>query len=240
MVDYFSSETVASLKANGPVPPKRVYDALVRVIDLLVPAVGLFVCLPLLVTVALLVKLSDGGPVLFRQQRTGKNGRPFSILKFRTMVVNAEQIGERFSLARNDPRVTRVGRFLREYHLDELPQLINVLKGEMSLVGPRPALAFQKDYYEAWELPRLLVAPGMTGLAQVIGGNSLDWDQRILLDVYYVRHRHFWLYIQILIKTFLRLFVKSGIYNREKKVQGWNRPVPEWYQGPQTPAPESR
>jgi lipopolysaccharide/colanic/teichoic acid biosynthesis glycosyltransferase len=107
----------------------------------------------------------------------------------------------------------------------------------MSLVGPRPALLFQQDYYEAWELPRLAVPPGMTGLSQVSGGNALNWDQRILIDVYYVRHRHFGMYVWILLQTVLQIFVKKGIYTADGTVKGWTRPVPDWYQeGGKAPA----
>ncbi|HOF89732.1 MAG TPA: sugar transferase, partial [Armatimonadota bacterium] len=128
-----------------------------------------------------------------------------------------------------DRRVTRVGKILREFHLDELPQLFNVLLGQMSLVGPRPALLFQQEYYEAWERPRLAVPPGMTGLSQVSGGNALNWDQRILIDVYYVRHRHIGMYLWILAQTVRQIFVKQGIYTADGTVKGWTRPVPDWY-----------
>jgi lipopolysaccharide/colanic/teichoic acid biosynthesis glycosyltransferase len=239
MVDCSSSKVIESLKVNSPVMEKPIYDALVRGIDLLVSAIGLVACSPVLLTIAVLVKISDGGPVFFRQERLGKAGRPISIIKFRTMVVNAEQIGNRWRMAKNDVRVTRVGRLLREYHMDELPQLFNVLRGEMSLVGPRPALVFQKDYYEPWELPRLMVVPGITGLSQVSGGNSLNWDQRIIIDVYYVRHRNIGMYARILSKTFLQLFLKHGVYNQDGKVQGWTRPVPDWYREHASPPQRS-
>jgi lipopolysaccharide/colanic/teichoic acid biosynthesis glycosyltransferase len=240
MIDFFSKEIVASLKANPPLAAKPVYDTVVRAIDVVASLTGLLLTSPLLCVIALLVKLGDGGSVFYRQERTGKGGRSFYILKFRTMVVNAEHIGAKLTLAKHDTRVTRVGRFLREFHLDELPQLVNVLWGQMSLVGPRPALAFQKDYYEAWELPRLHVAPGITGLSQVSGGNALDWDDRILIDVYYVRNRSFRMYFEILARTFLQLFARGGVYNRDQQVRGWNRPVPDWYQPSHSSPYESR
>lgn len=229
MIDYFRDDIVSALKANTPVPPRRLYDLVVRIVDVLVAGLGLLILSPFFCLIALATKLQDGGPVFFRQERMGKVGKPFFIIKFRTMVVNAEQVGQKWRIEKNDKRVTRIGKILREFHLDEFPQLINVLQGEMSLVGPRPALVFQKDYYDEWEMARLAVPPGMTGLSQVSGGNALNWDQRILIDVYYVRHRKFIMFCWILIQTFIQIFVKKGIYTKEGNVTGWTRPVPDWY-----------
>lgn len=227
MLNYLDSQIVASLKENGPLPRKPVYDFVVRLIDVMASGVGLLVISPLLGLIALGIKWQDGGPVFFRQDRAGRGGRGFRILKFRTMIVHAEKVGDGLSMTRNDPRVTRFGKFLREFHLDELPQLVHVLTGEMSLVGPRPALLFQKDHYEAWEMPRLSVAPGITGLSQVSGGNELNWDERIVIDVYFVRNRNPGMYVWVFAQTFLQLFVKKGIYASDGKVKGWTRALPQ-------------
>lgn len=240
MIDYFAPEIADELKANAPLPGKGLYDALVRAIDILAAGLALVVFGAPMLAIALAIKLGDGGPVFFRQERLGKGGRPFRIFKFRSMVVNAEQRGAKWRVAKGDARVTRVGKLLREFHLDELPQLFNVLAGQMSLVGPRPALVFQKDYYEAWEMPRLAVTPGMTGLSQVSGGNALNWDERILIDVYYVRHRNFGMYLSILMQTMMQIFVKKGIYTKDGTVKGWTRGVPDWYKEGQATAPPAR
>ena len=212
--------------------------------DLFISGIGIILLSPLLGVLALLIKLNDRGSVFFRQERLGRGGVPFRILKFRSMVIAAEQTGAKWQMTCNDPRVTRIGRILRDYHLDELPQLINVWRGEMSLVGPRPALVFQKDYYEPWEMPRLAVRPGMTGLSQISGGNQLNWDQRILIDVFYVRNRSLILLAYILLQTVLQLFVKKGIYTAEGGVKGWTRPIPKSYrknnQPPQAQQKETR
>src|SRR5699024_2740190 len=135
--------------------------------------------------ILLLIKLDDGGPAIFKQQRGGYKQKHFNIYKFRTMVVNAEKIGLGYKTEKNDPRITKIGRFLRKYSLDELPQLFNVLKGDMSIVGPRPALTVQTDKYNEYQLKRLDVKPGITGWAQVNGRNSLSWDERIKWDIEY-------------------------------------------------------
>ncbi len=230
--DYFAPEIVAHLRENEPLRAKPCYDGFLRAVDLAVSITGIIFLSPLLGVLALLVKIQDGGPVLFRQERLGRDGIPFAIFKYRTMIIDAETRGAKWQMTKNDSRVTRIGRFLRSYHLDELPQLINVLRGDMSLVGPRPALVFQKDYYEAWERPRLAVRPGITGLSQVSGGNRMNWDQRILVDVYYVRYRSFGMWAYILAKTVLAVFMKKGITTADGCVKGWTRPVPDWYRDP--------
>src|SRR5207245_7839728 len=138
---------------------------------------------------ALAVKLEGGGPVLYRQDRVGKDGVGFELLKLRTMVVGAEQQGAGFAVDRGDPRITRVGRVLRRLSLDELPQLWNVLRGDMSLIGPRPTLRYQVERYTPRQARRLEVKPGITGWAQIHGRAKLPWDERIELDVWYVEHR---------------------------------------------------
>ncbi len=229
MVDFYAPEIAAALKENPPLPRKTGYDLLVRAIDILAAGLALVVFGAPMLAIAIAIKLQDGGSVFFRQERMGKDGKAFRIFKFRSMIVNAEQTGAKWRMTKGDSRVTRIGKLLREFHLDELPQLFNVLSGQMSLVGPRPALMFQQDYYEAWEKPRLAVTPGMTGLSQVSGGNALNWDERILIDVYYVRHRTVGMYLSILIRTVLQIFVKKGIYTKDGAVKGWTRGVPDWY-----------
>jgi lipopolysaccharide/colanic/teichoic acid biosynthesis glycosyltransferase len=155
---------------------------------------------------ALAVKLEDGGPVLYRQSRVGKEGRDFELLKLRTMVVGAEKQGAGWAVDRDDPRITRAGRILRRLSIDELPQLWNVLRGEMSLVGPRPTLRYQVERYDERQRHRLDVKPGLTGWAQVNGRAALPWDERIELDLWYVEHRSPRLDLKILALTPLALF----------------------------------
>lgn len=177
-----------------------------RGLDVVVAGLGLIVASPVLALAALAIKLEDRGSVLYRQQRVGKDGGDFELLKLRTMVVGAEKLGAGYAVNRGDPRITRVGRVLRRLSLDELPQLWNILRGEMSVVGPRPTLRYQVDNYTARQRRRLEVAPGLTGWAQVNGRASLPWDERIELDVWYVEHRSIWLDLRILARTPLALF----------------------------------
>lgn len=217
---------------EAPAPPSRpVLDACFRLIDMVGAVSGLLLTLPIILAAAVAVKLEDGGPIFFRQQRLGLNGRSFSILKFRSMRVDASKTAARYRVARNDDRITRVGRILRDYHIDELPQLVNVAKGDMGLVGPRPTLLFHKDFYETWEMVRLAQRPGVTGLSQVLGANALSWDDRIVIDVWYVRNRSFGLYVWILLRTVLNLFGKHGVVNAQGEVKGWTRGVPKEYGG---------
>jgi len=180
-------------------------DALNRVADVAFAACGLVVSAPLLGAAALAIKLEDGGPVLYRQLRVGKDGREFELLKLRTMVVGAETRGAGFAVDEGDPRITRAGRVLRKLSLDELPQLWNVLKGDMSVVGPRPTLRYQVETYDDRQRRRLEVKPGLTGWAQVNGRARLPWPERIELDVWYVEHRSPRLDLVILARTPLAL-----------------------------------
>jgi lipopolysaccharide/colanic/teichoic acid biosynthesis glycosyltransferase len=177
-----------------------------RGLDVVVAGLGLIVASPVLALAALAIKLEDRGSVLYRQQRVGKDGGDFELLKLRTMVVGAEKLGAGYAVNRGDPRITRVGRALRRLSLDELPQLWNILRGDMSVVGPRPTLRYQVDNYTARQRRRLEVKPGLTGWAQVNGRASLPWDERIELDVWYVEHRSIWLDLRILARTPLALF----------------------------------
>jgi lipopolysaccharide/colanic/teichoic acid biosynthesis glycosyltransferase len=191
-----------------------------RALDVAAAAAGLVVTSPVLALAGAAVKLADGGPVLYRQLRVGKDGVEFELLKLRTMVVGAERQGAGFAVDRGDPRITRVGRLLRRLSIDELPQLWNVLRGDMSLVGPRPTLRYQVERYTAHQRRRLDVKPGITGWAQVNGRATLPWDERIELDVWYVEHRSGLLDLKILARTPLALF--RGTY--KGAAGGWGGP----------------
>jgi len=188
-----------------------------RALDVAGAAIGLALASPFLGAAALAIKLDDGGPVLYRQRRVGKDGDEFELLKLRTMVVGAERQGAGWAVNRGDPRITRAGRLLRRVSLDELPQLWNVVRGEMSLIGPRPTLAYQVKQYTSRQRKRLDVLPGITGWAQIQGRASLPWEERIELDVWYVEHRSLRLDLKILARTPLALF--GGTY--KGKTGGW-------------------
>ncbi len=172
-----------------------------RSFDLIGAGVGLALASPALAAAAVAIKLEDGGPVLYRQRRVGLEGRDFELLKLRTMVVGAERIGAGFAVDEGDPRITRVGRVLRRLSIDELPQLLNVLRGDMSLIGPRPTLRYQVERYTPRQRLRLSVKPGITGWAQVHGRAALPWSERIELDVWYAERRTPWLDLRILLRT---------------------------------------
>jgi len=181
-----------------------------RAVDVAGAGLGLVLSSPVLAIAAVAIKLEDRGPVVYRQPRVGKQGVEFELLKLRTMVVGAERQGAGYAVGEDDPRITRVGRGLRRLSLDELPQLWNVLRGEMSLVGPRPTLAYQVEQYTPRQRRRLEVKPGLTGWAQVHGRAALPWEERIELDLWYVEHQSAWLDLKILLRTPLALF--SGTY----------------------------
>jgi lipopolysaccharide/colanic/teichoic acid biosynthesis glycosyltransferase len=189
-----------------------------RAVDVVGASVGLALAAPLLGVAAIAIKLGDRGPVFYRQKRAGKDGVEFELLKLRTMIVGAESHGAGWAVNEDDPRITRVGRVLRRLSVDELPQLWNVLRGDMSLVGPRPTLAYQVEQYTPRQRRRLQVKPGLTGWAQVHGRAALPWDERIELDVWYVEHRSAWLDLRILLRTPLALF--RGTY--KGGTGGWN------------------
>ena len=192
-----------------------------RVADLAVAGGTLLVASPLIALAALAVKLEDGGSVLYRQTRVGKDGSGFELLKLRTMVVGAETMGAGLAVNRGDPRITRTGKLLRKLSLDELPQLWNVVRGEMSVIGPRPTLRYQVEQYDERQRRRLDVKPGITGWAQINGRASLPWADRIELDVWYVEHRSPGLDLRILARTPRALF--RGTYKGE--TGGW-KPAP--------------
>lgn len=193
-----------------------------RAIDILVAAVALILLSPLMGLIALAIKLDSRGPVLFKQTRVGKAGRPFTIYKFRSMYADAESqlpeledlneaVGPLFKI-RDDPRRTRVGKWLRRTSLDELPQLFNVLRGDMSLVGPRPPLPREVEHYQPWHRKRLEVAPGMTGLPQVSGRSNLTFDEMAFLDLYYIQNWSPALDLMILLRTIPRVLFGDGAY----------------------------
>jgi lipopolysaccharide/colanic/teichoic acid biosynthesis glycosyltransferase len=177
-----------------------------RALDVVLAGTGLVVTSPFLVLAAVATKLEDGGPVFYRQTRVGKDGIDFELLKLRTMVVGAEKLGAGYAVNVGDPRITRVGRVLRRTSLDELPQLWNVLRGDMSVIGPRPTLRYQVEQYDTRQRRRLEVKPGLTGWAQVNGRAALSWSDRIELDVWYVEHRSPRVDLQILLRTPRALF----------------------------------
>ena len=181
-------------------------DALNRAADVAVAGAGLVLTSPLLGLAALAITLEDRGPILYRQTRVGKDGVDFDVLKLRTMVVGAERMGAGYAVDRGDRRITRVGRILRRTSIDELPQLWNILRGDMSVIGPRPTLRYQVDQYDEHQHHRLDIRPGLTGWAQVHGRASLPWADRIELDVWYVQNRSPKVDLQILLRTPLALF----------------------------------
>jgi lipopolysaccharide/colanic/teichoic acid biosynthesis glycosyltransferase len=191
----------------------RAYEVAKRGLDLfLATGVGV-VASPVLAGIAVAIKLESRGPILFRQERIGRHGRPFEILKFRTLVFEPPRDPADYLISRSDPRITRVGAFLRRWSLDELPQIWNVLRGDMSIVGPRPTLSYQVERYDDFQRRRLEVLPGVTGWAQIGGRNTLPWPERIKLDVWYVDHRSLLLDLRILAATSVALFQPSSIYN---------------------------
>ena len=177
-----------------------------RALDVAVAGVGLALASPLLGLAALATKLESGGPVLYRQTRVGWHGEDFEVLKLRTMVVGAEKLGAGYAVDKGDTRITRVGRILRRTSIDELPQLWNILRGDMSVVGPRPTLRYQVEQYDERQRRRLEIRPGLTGWAQVQGRASLPWADRIELDVWYVDHRSLRVDLEIMLRTPLALF----------------------------------
>lgn len=201
----------------------KVYLVSKRALDILGSIFGLIVLLPLFLIIAILIKLEDPkGPVIFKQKRVGKNEKEFYMYKFRSMSMNAEEqlesllhlnevSGAMFKI-KNDPRVTRVGRFIRKASIDELPQLWNVLKGEMSLVGPRPPLPREVEQYTQREKQRLIVVPGCTGLWQVSGRSKLGFEEMVDLDLIYIKKRDLWMDIILILKTLKVFFASNDAY----------------------------
>jgi lipopolysaccharide/colanic/teichoic acid biosynthesis glycosyltransferase len=200
---------------------RRRYQLAKRVLDVVLSLAVMPLVLPILAACAAAIWINDGGPVVFTQLRTGKGGTRFRMYKFRTMLRNAEELKQKYAHLNelkwpdfkitDDPRVTRVGRFLRRTSLDELPQIFNVLKGEMSLVGPRPT-SFAPETYELWHTERLEVLPGITGLWQISGRSDVDFDRRLRLDVEYIEKQSLWLDVRILLGTFTAVLRQRGAY----------------------------
>lgn len=197
---------------------KRFFDILLSV-GMLIPVA------PIMVITALVIKLDSAGPVLFKQQRVGKNGKDFTILKFRTMVVNAEKMGTGLDSFANDRRVTKVGKFLRNTSLDELPQLFNILRGDMSFVGPRPPVTYHPYKYEDYPLEpkrRFEVKPGVTGYAQINGRNELSWEEKFKYDLFYIQNKCFWLDLKIFVLTIFKVLKMEGSYDKEQNKKSRN------------------
>jgi lipopolysaccharide/colanic/teichoic acid biosynthesis glycosyltransferase len=190
-----------------------------RFFDVTIAGLGLAVASPFLAVAAIATKLDDRGPVLYRQTRVGLHGEDFELLKLRTMVVGAETMGAGYAVNRGDSRITRAGSLLRRLSIDELPQLWNVIRGDMSVIGPRPTLRYQVDRYDERQLHRLDVKPGLTGWAQIHGRAQLPWADRIELDLWYVEHRSPAIDLKILLRTPLALF--GGTYKGE--TGGWTQ-----------------
>ena len=182
-----------------------------RAFDLAVASLTLVVLSPLLLFAAFAIKFGSGGPVFYRQRRVGLGGREFEMLKLRTMVEGSDPVGYGTAVTRDDPRVTGIGRFLRRTSLDEIPNLVNVLRGEMAIVGPRPTVPVQVDRYTDRQRGRLAVKPGITGWAQVNGRTELPWDERIELDLWYIEHRSWRLDLRILWLTVRMVFGGRGL-----------------------------
>ena len=183
-----------------------------RALDIVFAGVALVLTAPLLALAMLAIRVESPGSAIYRQRRVGKDARPFDLFKLRTMVDGAEHLGAGLAVNAGDTRITRVGAFLRRTSLDELPNLFNVLRGDMSLIGPRPTLPVQVAQYTARQHGRLSVKPGITGWAQVNGRASLPWSERIELDLYYVEHRSLALDLRILLRTPAMILGGSGLY----------------------------
>ncbi|SCJ41091.1 Putative colanic biosynthesis UDP-glucose lipid carrier transferase [uncultured Clostridium sp.] len=201
---------------------RKLYKFLKRTIDIVGSLIGIILTSPLLLIIGIWIKLESKGPIVFSQERVGLKGKTFKMYKLRSMVVNAEELkkkletknemsGPMFKI-KDDPRITKVGRLIRKTSIDELAQLVNVLKGDMSLVGPRPSLPKEVEQFEDWMLERLEVKPGLTCYWQVMGRNNIEFNEWMELDVKYVRERSLWLDIKLIFKTFFVLFGDKNAY----------------------------
>ncbi len=207
-IDLIEDFPIFDLKGGQAGP---FYDIAKRIFDLTFATLGLILSLPLWLIIAIAIKLDSPGPVIFKQERVGKDGKIFTMYKFRTMYKDTPK----FSYApsdKSDPRITSIGKFLRSTSLDELPQLINVIKGEMSLVGPRPEMPFIVEQYEEWQRKRLEVLPGITGLWQILGRKDIPLHENLEYDFYYIKNRSFWLDLTIILKTVPVLIKRKGAY----------------------------
>ena len=203
------SEVIENERSN------TLYEVTKRIIDIVGSFTGLILLSPLILIVSMLIKLESKGEVIFKQKRVGLNGKEFYMYKFRSMVINAEELKEQLESQnemsgpmfkiKDDPRITKVGKFIRKTSIDELPQLINVIKGDMSLVGPRPSLPKEVEKFEQWMMERLEVKPGLTCIWQISGRNNIDFEDWMKLDIKYVRERSFKLDMKLILKTVLVL-----------------------------------
>jgi lipopolysaccharide/colanic/teichoic acid biosynthesis glycosyltransferase len=193
-----------------------------RVFDVVVASAALAACSPLLLAAMAAIRLESPGSPIYRQRRVGRDGRPFDVLKLRTMVTGAEHMGRGLAVSEGDTRITRVGRVLRRASLDEIPNLVNVLRGEMSIIGPRPTVPVQVDRYTERQRGRLAVKPGITGWAQINGRVELSWDERIELDLWYIEHRSWRLDLRILWRTARMILGGEGLYRGE--TPAWRDP----------------
>lgn len=222
MISSYEEEWIKKFDPQKRLITGSMYLIAKRFMDLFIVLIALPFWLPVIGLIALVIRVtSPGAPVMFKQLRTGKGGQRFKMYKFRSMVPNAEELKAKYAHLNelqwpdfkitNDPRITPIGRFLRKTSLDELPQLFNVLLGEMSLVGPRPT-SFGPETYKLWHTERLDVAPGLTGLWQIIGRAQLEFDDRLRLDIAYIDRRSLWLDINILIYTVMAVFKQRGAH----------------------------
>ncbi|MDX6664449.1 MAG: hypothetical protein QOG68_655 [Solirubrobacteraceae bacterium] len=194
-----------------------------RAIDVVVAGVGLVVTAPAVLAAMAAIRLESAGHPIYRQRRVGKDGLEFDMLKLRTMVSGAEGMGAGMAVNAGDARITRVGRFLRRYSIDELPNLVNVLRGEMSLIGPRPTIQVQVAQYSERQRGRLAIRPGLTGWAQIHGRTSLPWAERIELDLWYIEHRRWRVDVAIVWRTAKMLVNGDGLY--KGATGGWKDPA---------------
>ena len=197
----------------------KFYLVIKRIFDVVISLIALIILSPILLIVAIAIKIESKGPIIFKQQRIGKGGKVFNIYKFRSMIVGAEKMGTGVYSKKGDSRVTKVGKFIRMTSIDELPQLVNILKGEMSIIGPRPVLTYHPWKYEEYteeQLKRFNVRPGVTGWAQVHGRKDVEWHERIKLDVYYVENISFWLDVKIFFKTIIQVLSMKDNVNKEE------------------------
>jgi len=190
-----------------------------RALDVLIATAGLVIGAPVIVAAAVAIRLESRGHHIYRQRRVGRDGVPFEMYKLRTMVSGAESMGAGLAVNAGDARITRIGGFLRRTSLDELPNLVNVLRGELAIVGPRPTVQVQVDQYSQRQRGRLTVTPGITGWAQVNGRATLPWSERIELDLWYVEHRSLWLDLRILARTVAMVVGGHGLYKGD--TGGW-------------------
>ena len=218
----YDRETSFEVLQGQDIRDSRFYLSLKRAIDILIALLLVLMFLPIIPIVAILIKLDSSGPILFKQKRVGKNGKEFDFYKYRSMVEGAESVigvlrplsgidGPVFKL-KNDPRITSVGRFLRRSSLDELPQLINVIKGEMSIVGPRPNLPSEVSHYLPWQKKRLEVTPGITCFWQIAGRSHIGFHEWMRLDLEYIRQRSFMTDLKIILKTIPAVIARKGAY----------------------------